>query len=44
MAYTCTNCFLQRLWQARSARMMGYERRTHEKGEATKYVFVPTGF
>ena len=33
IGYTCANYFLHRLWQARNARMMGYERGTRVQSD-----------
>ena len=42
IGYTCANCFLHRLWQARNARMMGYERGTRvqsDRKEQNTYLY-----
>ena len=42
IGYTCANCFLHRLWQARNARMMAYERGTRvqsDRREQNTYLY-----
>ena len=43
IGYTCANCFLHRLWQARNARMMGYEHGTRVQSdgkEQNTYLYL----